>query len=168
YIPSSFGRAPQDPAKSINSGYRAWEHQQYMYRLGPTLFRHILPRQYWVNFCKLVAGVCILHRHQVNRPDILKGHALLEDFVQEFETLYYWCMESRIHFVRQSIHLLTHIAPETLCIRPLSCYAQWTLETAIGNLGQEIRQDHDLYANLMQRAILRAQINALKARYPRI
>lgn len=94
YIPSSFGQAPQDPAKSINSGYREWEHQQYMYRLGLTLFWHILPRQYWVNFCKLVAGVCILQHHRVNCPDILKGHVLLEDFVQEFKTLYYQCMES--------------------------------------------------------------------------
>ena len=48
----------------------------------------------------------------------------------------------------------------------MSCYAQWTLETAIGNLGREIRQDRDLYANLTQRAILRAQVNSLKARFP--
>lgn len=37
YIPSSFGRAPRDPAKKINSGYKAWEYQQYFYGLGPTL-----------------------------------------------------------------------------------------------------------------------------------
>ena len=64
--------------------------------------------------------------------------------------------------------MLTHIAPETMRAGPLSCYAQWTLETAIGNLGQEIRQDRDLYANLTQRAIIRAQVNVLQARYPRI
>ena len=78
------------------------------------LFRHILPRQYWINFCKLVAGICILQHHCITCPDILKGHALLEDFVQEYETLYYQCMESRIHFIQQSIHMLTHIALETL------------------------------------------------------
>ena len=43
YIPSSFGRAPWDPAKRINSGYKAWEYQLYVYGLGPALFRHILP-----------------------------------------------------------------------------------------------------------------------------
>lgn len=94
YLPSSFGRAPRDPAKKINSGYKAWEYQQYVYGLGPTMFRHILPRQYWVNFCKLVAGIRILQRHHINRPDLLKGHAILEDFVEEFETLYYRRMES--------------------------------------------------------------------------
>jgi hypothetical protein len=79
YLPSSFGRVPRDPAKKINSGYKAWEYQQYIYGLGPTLFHHILPRQYWINFCKLVAGICILQCHRISRPDILKGHTLLED-----------------------------------------------------------------------------------------
>src|SRR6266702_6454966 len=64
--------------------------------------------------------------------------------------------------------MLTHIAPETIRAGPLTCYAQWTLETAIGNLGCEIRQDRDLYANLTQWAILRAQVNSLQARFPRI
>jgi hypothetical protein len=42
------------------------------------------------------------------------------------------------------------------------------LETAIGNLGQEICQDRDIYANLTQRAILHAQVNSFRARFPRI
>jgi hypothetical protein len=37
----------------------------------------------------------------------------------------------RIHFIHQSIFLLTHIASETARIGPPSCYAQWTIETAI-------------------------------------
>ena len=59
-------------------------------------------------------------------------------------------MELQIHFVWQSIHLLMHIGLETFQIGPLACYAQWTLETAIGNLGHEICQDCDLFANLTQ------------------
>ncbi len=168
YIPSSFGRALRDPSKKINSGYKAWEYQQYFYGLGPTLFRHILPRKYWLNFCKLVSGVRILQHHSITFEDVLKGHRLLTAFIAEFEDLYYQRMEARIHFVRHSIHMLTHIAPETIRAGPLTCYAQWTLETAIGNLGREIRQDRDLYANLTQRAILRAQVNSLQARFPRI
>ena len=166
FLPSSFGRAPRDPAKKLNSGYKAWEFQQYLYGLGPTLFRHLLPEKYWINFCKLVSGIRTLQRHCISHEDLLAGHELLMDFVREFEELYYQRMESRIHFVQQSVHLLSHIAPETLRLGPLSCYAQWTLETAIGNLGREIRQDRDLYANLTQRAILRAQVNSLQARFP--
>ncbi|KAH8981811.1 hypothetical protein EDB92DRAFT_1969673 [Lactarius akahatsu] len=168
FLPSSFGRAPRDPAKKLNTGYKAWEFQQYLYGLGPTLFRHLLPRKYWLNFCKLVAGVRILQRHSIGYQDLLRSHQLLMDFAYEFEELYYQRMESRIHFVRQSVHLLTHIGPETFRAGPLACYAQWTLETAIGNLGREIRQDRDIFANLTQRAIIRAQVNALCARFPRI
>ena len=168
YIPSSFGRAPRDPAKRINSGYKAWEYQIYVYGLGPALFRHILPRKYWLNFCKLVSGIRTLQRYSITRDELVKGHSRLMEFVREYETLYYQRMESRIHFVRQSMHLLTHIGPETLRAGPLSSYAQWTLETTIGNLGREIRQDRDLYANLTQRAILRAQVNSMHARHPNV
>ena len=76
--------------------------------------------------------------------------------------------ESRIHFVRHSIHLLTHIAPETVRAGPPACYAQWTMETAIGNLGREIRQDKDFFRNLEERGVLRAQINSLMAMYPKL
>ena len=57
FIPSSFGRAPRNPAEKINSGYKAWEFQLYIYGLGPVLLRHILPQVYWENYCKLVAGI---------------------------------------------------------------------------------------------------------------
>ena len=168
FIPSSFGRAPRDPSKKLNSGYKAWEFQLYVYGLCPTLLRHLLPRRYWVHFCKLVAGIRILQRPRISKQELLTGHDLLTSFAREFEELYYQRKETRIHFVRQSIHLLTHIAPETFRVGPLACYAQWTLETAIGNLGREIRQDRDMFANLAQRAVLRAQTNSLQAHFPDI
>src|SRR5262249_51816099 len=70
--------------------------------------------------------------------------------------------------VRHSVHLLTHIAPETVRVGPLACYAQWTMETAIGNLGREVRQDKDFYRNLEERGVLRAQINSLMSMYPKL
>ena len=52
-----------------------------------------------------------------------------------------------------------------VCAGPLSCYAQWTIKTAIGNLGKEICQDCDPYANIVQCGVLRAQINLVQALY---
>lgn len=98
----------------------------------------------------------------------MKGHQTLIDFVCKFEDLYYQHKASQIHFVHQSIHMLTHIAPETLHAGPLSCYSQWTLETTIGNLGWEIWQDCDLYSNLTQHAILCAQLNSSNAHFPKV
>ena len=40
------------------------------------------------------------------------------------------------------------------------------METAIGNLGEEIRQDQDPYANIAQWGLLHAQINSLVAMIP--
>ncbi|KAG6839700.1 hypothetical protein C0991_012488, partial [Blastosporella zonata] len=157
FIPSTFGRAPRNPAEKINSGYKAWEFQLYIFGLGPTLLRHILPRQYWLNYCKLVSGVCILQQHSISHVDLKRGSKLLNNFCIEFENLYYQRQVSRLHFVRHSIHLLTHMGSETVRAGPLACYAQWPMETAIGNLGAEIQNDRDFYANLIQRGILRTQ-----------
>ena len=166
FIPSSFGRAPRNPAEKINSGYKAWEFQIYLIGLGPALFRHILPQEYWLNYCKYVSGVRILQKWVISPDDLKQGHKLLCEFTREFEELYYQRRADRIHFIRQRIHLLTHIASETIRLGPLSCYSQWTIETAIGNLGEEIRQDRDPYANIAQRGILRAQLNSILALFP--
>jgi hypothetical protein len=165
FIPLSFGCAPRDPSKKLNSGYKAWEFQIYVYGLCPTLLHHLLPQQYWHNFCRLVTGIQILQCPHITKDNLLLGHNLLMYFSHEFKELYYQHKESQIHFVRQSIHLLTHIANRTFHIGPLVCYAQWTLETAIGNLGQEIQQDHDMFTNLAQRMVLHAQTNSLQARF---
>ena len=87
FLPSSFGHAPRDPAKKLNTGYKAWEFQQYIYGLGPALFCHLLPEKYWINFCKLVSGIHTLQRHCISHEDLLAGHKLLMDFIQEFEEL---------------------------------------------------------------------------------
>ena len=168
FIPSSFGHAPWNPAEKINSGYKAWEFQIYLIGLGPALFRHILPQEYWVNYCKYVLGVQILQKWVVSLDELQRGHRLLCKFTREFEDLYYQRRADCIHFVQQSIHLLTHIASETICIGPLSCYSQWTIETAIGNLGDEICQDRDLYANIAQQGVLHAQLNSILAMFPHL
>jgi hypothetical protein len=76
-------------------------------------------------------------------------------------------VQDSFHFWH-SVHLLTHIAPETVRAGPLACYAQWTMETAIGNLGKEIRQDNDPCCNLEEHGVLRAQINSVMAMYPKL
>ena len=89
FIPSSFGRAPRNPAEKINSGYKAWEFQIYLIGLGPALLRHILAKEYWLNYCKYVSGVRILQQWVISPDDLQRGHRLLCEFAQEFEHLYY-------------------------------------------------------------------------------
>jgi hypothetical protein len=65
-------------------------------------------------------------------------------------------MPERIHFVRQSVHTMTHLAPETIRVGPAALYSQWTMERTIGNLGQEIKSDSQPYANLSERGLRRS------------
>jgi hypothetical protein len=138
----------------------------YIFGLGPGLLRDVLPHKYWKNFCKLVYGIRIIHQYKIPAISLRCAHEALLDFVQEFEMLYYQRLGSRLHFIRPCLHLLIHLAPEVLRVGPGLCSSQWTMERVIGDLGQEIRQPSNPYANLSQRALRRCQVNALKAMLP--
>lgn len=81
------------------------------------------------------------------------AHQALIEFAHDFELLYYQHKTERLHFVHQSIHALTHLASEVIRFGPLICSLQWTIERTISNLGQEIRQPSQPYANLSQRGV---------------
>jgi len=166
YLPGSFDRPPRNPAEKIKSGYKAWEFLLYIFGMGPGLFYGLLPEKYWKNFCKLVSGIRTIHQQKIIWMDLFQAHQILNQFCDEFELLYYQQRVDRLHFVRPSIHTLRHVAPEVLRVGPLVCSSQWTLEQTIGNLGEEIRQPSNPFANLSQCGIRRCQINALKAMVP--
>ena len=125
-----------------------------------TLLCSIFPEKYWLNFCKLTQGIQLLYQLNISVDHLKEGHKLLCEFHQGFKDLYVQHLPEQIHFLHYSIHLLIHIAPKTICVRPLICYSQWTMETTIGNLGEEICQDHNPYANIIQRGLLHAQTNS--------
>jgi hypothetical protein len=64
------------------------------------------------------------------------------------------------------VHSLVHLPREVLRLGPPVCSSQWTLERTIGNLGKEIKQHSNPFANLSQRGIRHARVNALKALIP--
>ena len=166
YLPGSFDRPPRNPAEKISSGYKAWEYLMYIFVLGPALLHGILPDRYWRNYCKLVKGIRLIHQCRIIREQLREAHALLVQFVEEYELLYYQRRGDRIHFCRQSLHALLHIVPEIVRVGPGVYYTQWTMERTIGNLGEEIKQPSKPYANLSQRGVRRCQVNALKAMIP--
>ena len=166
HLPGQFDRPPRNIAEKINSGYKAWEFLLYLYGLAPALLHNILPNPFYLHFCQLVRAMRIIHQYKIKTADILLAHNLLISFARDFEYLYYQRRVDRIHFVRQSIHALLHLAPEVLRIGPPICSSQWTMERTIGNLGQEIRQPSNPYANLSRRGVIRCQVNALAAMFP--
>lgn len=166
FWPSSFDRTPRNPAEKINSGYKAMEFLNYIFGAGPAVFLYFLPQLYYQHFCKLVQGVRILQQKRITREQIERANFLLLQCEAEFEAIYYQQRTSRIHFVRQSIHLLTHLAWETRRLGPLATCSQWPMERTIGNLGQEVKQHVNPFANLSERGARRCRVNSLIAMFP--
>ncbi|VDC03551.1 unnamed protein product [Peniophora sp. CBMAI 1063] len=168
YFPTSFGRAPRNPALKINSGYKAAEFLLLIFGLCVALLRKRLPLVYWLNFCRLVYGVRILYQHKIAADKLKAAHKSLVTFAREFEAIYYRGMRSRIHFCRHSVHQLPHLGPLTTACGPLCLVSQWAMERMIGDLGRELRQPGNPFANLTKRAVVRAQVNNLKSMIPNI
>lgn len=168
HFPGSFDAPPRNPAEKLNSGYKAWESLMYMFGLGPGLLYGILPEKYWRHYCKLVQAARIIHQHHLPTEQLDYAHDLILSFCNEFEELYCQRKASRLHFVRQSMHALIHLAPESFRLGPFAIYAQWTMERTIGDLGRQIRQPSKPYANLARRALHQCQRNTLQALIPDI
>ena len=166
FFPSSFGRPPRNPADKLSSGYKAWELLLYIYGLGPGVFYGVLPEKYYKHFCKLVFGIRIVYQRSVSFNSLKQANVALLEYVIQFEELYYRRKIDRLHFIRQCLHSLTHLASESLRCGPLSGCAQWCMESAVGSFGREIRSHSKTFVNIANRGVLRAQINAIKARIP--
>ena len=60
------------------------------------------------------------------------------------------------------------MAPEVHRAGPAIVASQWTMEHAIGDLRSEICQLLNPFTNLLEHALLRCQINALKSNLPEL
>lgn len=168
YLPGSFDRPPRNPALKINSGYKAWEFLMYLFGLGPGLLRAIMAPPHFRHYCKLVSGIHIVLQYEQPADQVLLAFIRLLEYVNEFEELYCQRQANRIHFVRQSIHALTHLATEVVRLGPGSLYTQWTLENFIGNITREMKQHVTPYANVSERAFRRCQVNGVMAAMPEL
>ena len=123
-------------------------------------------RQGPTRFADVVMGMRLMNQHRITRANICIAQLALASFAQEFEIIYCQCLATQIHFVRPCIHSLVHLPHEVVRIGPPICSSQWTLKRTIGNLGEEIKQHSNPFANLSQHGIRRAQTNMLIAMIP--
>ena len=168
YLLGLFDQPPQNPVEKINSSYKAWEFIMYIFALCPSLFYNILPKKYWQKLCLLVSSIRILHQFKISAEQLRRAHQLLLMFLLDFEKLYYQQHANQLHFIQPCVHILIHMAPEVHCAGPAIVASQWTMEHAIGDLGSEIHQLLNPFANLSECALLHCQINALKSILPEL
>ena len=108
----------------------------------------------------------IMNQHRVTWMQVHKAHQVLISFAQEFKIIYCQHLVSHINFVQPCVHSLVHLPCEAIRLGPPICSSQWTLERTIGNLGKEIKQHSNPFANLSQRGIQCARTNTLQAMIP--
>ncbi|KAG2354698.1 hypothetical protein BDR07DRAFT_1305291 [Suillus spraguei] len=174
YLPGSFDRKPHNIAEKLNTGYKTWEFQLYTFGLGPALLYNVLPKKYWIHHCQLIIylrrhrAFQLMCQYQISSEDLQHAHTLFCTWERDFELYYYQQKEDRIHFVRPCVHQMSHIVSETLRKGPPICYAQWMMERTIGNLGQEICQPSNPYANLSQEGVRRCKVNTLLSVIPEL
>ncbi|KAG1802426.1 hypothetical protein EV424DRAFT_1331454 [Suillus variegatus] len=168
YLPGSFDRKPRDPAQKINTGYKTWEFQIYIFGLGPALLFNVLPQPYWCNYCRIVRAFHLINQHSISVAELQAAHTAFNEWEVEFELLYYERRAERLHFIRPCVHQVSHLITQTIQKGPPICYSQWTMERMVGNLGQEIRQPSNPYSNLSREGVRRCQVNALKAIIPEL
>jgi hypothetical protein len=99
----------------------------------------------------------------MSSAQLIEAHGHLVSFVTEFEELYYQGKESCLHFCRQSLHALLHLAPEVEQSGPGACHSQWTIECSISDLTLEICLDSSPYANLAAQGLQHSQTNVIYA-----
>ena len=166
HLPTSFGRAPGNPQEKISSGYKAWEFLNYLYGEGPGVFFNLLPEEYYFHFCRLVQAIRIIFQHSISQDELIIAHELLLQWVLDFKLLYCKCDPNRLHFVRQCVHSLTHLARETSRLGPLWLSSKWTMERVIGYMGSLLRQPSNPFRNLAAQTRRVATTNALIAMWP--
>src|SRR5262249_2010074 len=87
YIPSSFDH-PRNPAKKVNTQYKAWEYLIWIFGMGPALLHSILPFHCWQSYCKLVCGCHLANQHTIHTDEIVEIDTILFKFTTEFKALY--------------------------------------------------------------------------------
>ncbi|KAG1832624.1 hypothetical protein DFJ58DRAFT_750346 [Suillus subalutaceus] len=155
-----------NPAEKLNTQYKTWEFQLYIFGLAPALLHTILPQDIWLNFCKLVRGIRIVCQHSISQNELREAQLLLGEWETEFEQLYYQRRHDHIHFIRPCVHQVNHLIRETIR-KALQCVmhsGRWN--GPLATLDQQIRQPSNPYANLSMEAVRRCQANALKSILP--
>ncbi|KIK90751.1 hypothetical protein PAXRUDRAFT_151248 [Paxillus rubicundulus Ve08.2h10] len=161
HLPGSYDHKPCNIAEKLNTQYKTWEFQLYMFSIAPILLYGILPSKYWTNYCMLVRGFQIMCQHSITQQQLQHAHGLLCTWERDFEHFYYQLKHDRLHFIRPATHQVIHLVVEAIHKGPPICYMRWTMERTIRNLGQEIQQPSQPYANLACEGVRWCQVNTL-------
>ena len=108
----------------------------------------------------------IMYQHEINTSQLQLANEFIQEWVIEYEKLYYCQRTDRLHFVPPCIHSLTHLVSKALRIGPPSLLSQWMMERVISVFGLLIKQPSNPYANLTKQAKKVVEVNVITAMWP--
>ena len=85
HLPGSYDHKPHNITKKINTQYKTWEFQLYMFDITPALLYGILPLKYWSHYCMLVHRFQTMCQHSITQQQLVDSHVLLCSWELDFE-----------------------------------------------------------------------------------
>ncbi|KAK1215025.1 hypothetical protein PQX77_022375 [Marasmius sp. AFHP31] len=164
YIPTCVEtRIPRNPAKKVNTQYKATEYHMLIFGLCPGLLYGRMPDYLYRHFSQLVSATRVVLRRRKTLEELREARKNLVEFVILFEQYYYRRKIDCLHFVRPCIHALLHIVEELIRVGSLTELSQWTTETTISHYERRLRLHSNPYGNLGVEVAEQAVTNAVYA-----
>lgn len=109
----------------------------------------------WWMFCQIYD---ISMRPRLTAGDMGRLSSLCFAFFNHFSSRYYKRLDSRLHLMRYTIHLLLHIPISTTLCGPLVCLSQFSTERFIGLVKESINAKYLFAESAVQRWIFQQAV----------
>ncbi|PPR00475.1 hypothetical protein CVT26_009682 [Gymnopilus dilepis] len=164
-IPSAYGARPQDVAQDkTHCTADSWSF--WASYLGPVLLRgRFSSRKYYTHFIELVKLINLCLQFEITKEEIEDIRVGFQDWVQEYERLYYQLAPERLSACPVTVHALLHIADSIEECGPVWAYWAFPMERFCGILQPCIKSRRFPFANLDNHVKAVAQLSHIKTRY---
>ncbi|KAG2017882.1 hypothetical protein CC2G_007348 [Coprinopsis cinerea AmutBmut pab1-1] len=162
-IPSAYG--PRVPNLSTDSSaYVSAEMWSFwtLYIAPVVLRRRFRQQRYYDHFVRLVRLLHLCLQFDITEKEIDTIEEGFNDWVSDYERLYYQGDPARLPICPVTIHALLHIAESIRVMGPVWCYWAFPMERYCGKLQPAIRSRRFPYASLDRFAVEDAQLTQIK------
>ncbi|KAI4293859.1 hypothetical protein K525DRAFT_213980 [Schizophyllum commune Loenen D] len=164
-MPSAYGaRVPNIEKDRGNMSAEMWSI--WMLYIGPVLLeRHFTKRKYYDHFVELVRIINICLQFEITREEIAEVRHGFQQWVADYEKIYYQHDPDRVSACPLTIHALLHVADSIEYMGPVWCYWAFPMERYCGTLTPAINTRRFPYASLDRYVVERAQMEQINALY---
>ena len=159
-LSSSTARTPRSIWVN-HASYKAKEWESWLFLFSVPLLVGRLP-DYCLRHWKLLRNAfSILYRQSLTRNDVLNAHRMLQEFVVDYEAIYFQQNKFRLKACTSQIHALLHLVDSVMSLGPVSCFWQFPLERYVGIMERLATSKSEINTSLTNNLIHREKITYL-------